>query len=100
MTLNTLTPKKRVLGIFAGTVLLLMVPLVAMQFTSEVQWNGFDFLAAGLLLMGAGLACELVIRLFTTWKTRILFIGLVMLVLMLVWIELAVGIFGTPWAGN
>lgn len=100
MTLNTLTPKKRVLGIFAGTALLLMVPLVAMQFTSEVQWNGFDFLAAGLLLLGAGLACELVIRLFTTWKTRILFIGLVMLVLMLVWIELAVGIFGTPWAGN
>lgn len=98
--MNTQTPKQRLLGIFAGTALLLLVPLVAMQFTSAVQWNGFDFLVAGLLLLGAGLACELVIRLFSTWKTRMLFIGLVLLVLMLVWIELAVGIFGTPWAGN
>ncbi|MFN4197586.1 MAG: hypothetical protein ACK4FS_01015 [Flavobacterium sp.] len=100
MTLDTLTPKQRVLGIIAGTALLLLVPLVVMQFTSEVQWNGFDFLVAGLLLLGAGFACELVIRLFSTWKTRMLFIGLVLFVLMLVWIELAVGIFGTPWAGN
>jgi hypothetical protein len=100
MTLRTLTPKQRVLGIFVGTALMLFVPLIAMQFTSEVQWNGFDFLVAGLLLLGAGLACELVICLFSTWKTRMLFIGMVLLVLMLVWMELAVGIFGTPWAGN
>lgn len=100
MTLNTLTPKQRVLGIFAGIAMILLVPLVVMQFTSEVQWSGFDFLVAGLLLLGAGLACELVIRLFSTWKARVLFIGSVLMLLMLVWMELAVGIFGTPWAGN
>jgi hypothetical protein len=37
------------------TALILLVPLVAMQFTEEVNWGVADFVAAGALLWGAGL---------------------------------------------
>jgi hypothetical protein len=42
--------------------LILMLPLVAMQFTNEVNWDLFDFVVMGALLFGVGLAYELVAR--------------------------------------
>ena len=44
------------------TVLVLLVPLVAMQFTDEVDWSLFDFVLAGVLLGGSGLLLELAAR--------------------------------------
>ena len=41
---------------------LLLAPLIAMQFTREVAWTGFDFVAAGALLIGGGLAYEIMVR--------------------------------------
>ena len=46
----------------AAVALILMVPLVAMQFTNEVVWDETDFIVAGVLLFGTGLAYELVAR--------------------------------------
>jgi hypothetical protein len=43
------------------TVVLLLIPLIAMQFTNEVNWTLFDFVVAGFIL-GTGFICELVIR--------------------------------------
>jgi hypothetical protein len=40
------------------TALILLVPLVAMQFTDEVDWGVADFVAAGVLLGGAGLLLQ------------------------------------------
>jgi hypothetical protein len=37
------------------TAFILLLPLVAMQFTDEVDWGVFDFVAAGVLLGGGGL---------------------------------------------
>jgi hypothetical protein len=42
--------------------LLLVQPAVAMQFTSQVNWSGGDFLLMGALLGGAGLGIELAVR--------------------------------------
>jgi uncharacterized protein YybS (DUF2232 family) len=91
---------KRLLLILAIVVLLLLVPLVAMQFTDEVNWNLFDFLVMGVLLLATGLACELIFRRFKTFKSRVLICGTVLLVFFLLWAELAVGIFGSPFAGS
>jgi hypothetical protein len=33
-----------------------------MQFTNEVSWTLADFVVAGVLLLGTGLMCELVMR--------------------------------------
>ena len=49
------TAKRPVVLIALATVLILLVPLVAMQFTDEVDWGVFDFVLAGVLLGGGGL---------------------------------------------
>lgn len=90
----------RLAVIIAGITALLMVPLIAMQFTTEVNWTWFDFVVAGILLYGTGLLCELVLRKVRDTGRRFLIIGIVMVVLFLVWAELAVGVFGTPLAGS
>jgi hypothetical protein len=35
---------------------LMLLPLLAMQFTDEVNWNAADFVALGALLAGVGIA--------------------------------------------
>lgn len=42
--------------------LLLLLPLVAMQLTDEVTWDGEDFIFAGVLIGGTGLIFELAVR--------------------------------------
>ncbi|MFK3739826.1 hypothetical protein [Massilia sp. TN1-12] len=81
-----------VVRIVLGTALLLLVPLVAMRFTREVDWGPGDFLAAGALLAGAGIAWVGVSRRVRAPGRRVLMKTGVALVLLLVWAELAVGI--------
>jgi hypothetical protein len=45
-----------------ATAFILLLPLVAMQFTDEVDWGVFDFVSAGILLAGTGLLLELAAR--------------------------------------
>ena len=86
---------KRLSIIVLTVALLLLIPLLAMQFTNEVNWDVFDFIAAGVLLLGTGLLCELVIRKVKKRRHRIVFCLTILLALLLFWAELAVGIFGT-----
>src|SRR5690606_13007562 len=51
---------KPIIRLALATALILLLPLLAMQFTDEVDWNLFDFAVAGTLLLGTGLAYELV----------------------------------------
>lgn len=95
-----LTQNKRLTLIMLTVALVLLVPFIAMQFTSEVNWSPFDFVAMGVLLLGTGLLCELTLRKVKTTKNRILLCGIILLALFLVWAELAVGVFGTPFAGS
>jgi len=96
----TIMQNKRLMAILLGVALLLLVPLIAMQFTNEVNWTTGDFIVASILLMGTGLTCELVLRKVKRLKHRLLICGAILLALFLVWAELAVGIFGTPFAGS
>ena len=80
--------------------MVLLLPLVAMQFTSEVQWSALDFVVAGILLFGTGLLIEIVLRKTKKGVLRVLAVLGVLLLLLLTWLELAVGIFGSPWAGT
>ena len=84
----------------AGITGILLLPLLAMQFTHEVDWTLFDFLVAGALLLGACLAFELLARRVTTRTHRVIGGIAIAAILLLVWAELAVGVFGTPWAGS
>ncbi|MDP1579145.1 MAG: hypothetical protein Q8M02_02630 [Candidatus Didemnitutus sp.] len=72
----------------------LLVPLVAMQFTHEVNWTPRDFLAAWILLAGAGLAFRFAIRHALNLSFKIGAALAVVTALALMWANLAVGLIG------
>lgn len=91
---------KRLAGIVVGVALLLSIPLIAMLFTNEVDWTLGDFVTMGILLLGTGLTCEFIIRTVKNKDYQIGIIAVVLVALFLIWAELAVGIFGSPFAGS
>lgn len=99
-TKPTLMKNKRLLIILSVAGILLLVPLVAMQLTDTFNWSMFDFMIAGALLFGVGLMCDLVLRVVTNRKHRVVACTLLLLLFLLVWAELAVGVLGTSIAGS
>ncbi len=92
--------KKSIIRVSLFTGLILMIPLVSMQFTSEVDWKLNDFIIMGVLLTTVGLIFEFVVNKIRDTRSKII-AGLILLaVFLLIWGELAVGIFGTPFAGS
>lgn len=83
------------LWIAAATGLILSIPLLAMQFTSEVNWDSTDFIIMGTLLFGMGSLFVVVARLTKRKYRAFIAIGFILAVLY-IWAELAVGIF-TNW---
>lgn len=80
---------------WAVAALVLLLPLVAMRFSDEVDWDGTDFALAGALIGGAGLAFELAAR-ATAGRAYRAAVGLALAAaFLLVWLNLAVGIIGT-----
>jgi hypothetical protein len=84
---------KRLFGIGLTVVLLLLIPLIAMQFTNEVKWTLLDFFVAAVLLLGVGLLCELVLRKVNKIGLRIALCVALLIAFLFIWLELAVGIF-------
>ena len=95
-----ITQNKRLLIILFSVPLLLLIPFVAMQFTSQVDWSTLDFLVMGTLLIGTGLIGEVVWRKVKKMEHRTILLVVLIITLLLIWAELAVGIFGTPFAGS
>ena len=73
---------------------LLATPLVAMQFTRDVEWQAGDFLFAAIMLGGVGLAVELAVRISSNSSYRIAAGTGLAAGLMLVWVNVAVGYIG------
>jgi len=78
-------------AVITGT--LLLVPLIAMQFTGEVAWGPGDFLVAGVLVFGAGRGMVVGVRQAKTAAARVAVVTCIAAVLLVVWAELAVGLF-------
>lgn len=76
-----------------GTGLLLLIPLVAMLLTREVNWGPMDFVVAGALLFGTGCAWLFIVSRTTNVKYRLAGGAALLLVLSTIWAHLAVGIF-------
>ena len=84
---------KRLLVMALVTAAILMIPLVAMQFTTEVNWTGIDFAAAGILLALTGLVLSFALRKLRSAQSRLVAAGLIGLGFLYCWAEMAVGIF-------
>jgi hypothetical protein len=76
-------------------VFLLLLPLIAMQITDEVNWDGTDFAVAGVLIVGTGLIYELAAKLMTNTAYRAAVGVALAAVFILIWLNLAVGITAT-----
>lgn len=100
MNQTLIKKNKRLIAILFAAATVLAIPLIATQFTQEVNWNLSDFLIMGILLFGTALVCEFILRKVQSTKARILMCAAALLILFLIWAELAVGIFGTPFAGS
>lgn len=79
---------------------LLLIPLIAMQFTNEVNWDISDFMVAAVLLLVAVFTYELISKKVKTPKYRTILSMVLLIIFLLIWAELAVGVFGTPFAGS
>lgn len=95
-----ITQNKRLAGILLTAAVLLLIPFIVMQFTDEVNWGVFDFVIMGVLLLGTGLLIEFVLRKVKGSSQRITIVLVLLILFLLIWAELAVGIFGTPFAGD
>jgi hypothetical protein len=99
MTTNiNLQPKTRynvwrIIG-WSGAVALILTPLVAMQFTNEVNWDETDFLFAAIIFGIVGGLIELAMRVSSSWYYRLGAMFAVLAGFMVVWSNLAVGMIG------
>ena len=89
------TTYKAAIRIALATGFLLLLPLLAMQFTNEVVWDVADFIVAGVLLFGTGLTYKLA----AIKVGNIVYRSAVGLALtaafILIWVNGAVGIIGS-----
>lgn len=91
---------RRLIKILLAAPLILLIPLIAMQFSSEVDWSLSDFFVMGALLVVVGLLLEIVLRKVPKRNNRIALIAIIFLLFFLIWAELAVGLFNSPFAGS
>ena len=87
---------KNISYVALATVLILLIPLIAMQFTSEVNWTLFDFVFAGTLIFGTGCLFELARRRAAGNGAYKIAAALALAAaFFLIWINGAVGIIGS-----
>ena len=79
---------------------LLLIPLVGSQFTTEIQWDMYDYLAAVLLLSAGAWSIEGILQSQKSKHLKKIGVVVILLLLLILWAEMAVGLFGSPLAGH
>ena len=79
---------------------LLIIPLLGILLTNVVEWGVFDFLLMGSLLLVLGIAINLTLLNIKYFNKRIAIKFFIILNFIFIWVELAVGVFNTPFAGT
>ena len=86
---------KYLLGVAIVTAAILMIPLIAMQFSTEVAWTGSDFIVAGVLLFGTGFMYGFVTRKKENQTYKFASGIAIFASLLLIWVNGAVGLIGS-----
>lgn len=92
---TAISPFGSVVRVALVTAAFLLVPLLAMQFTPEVNWSPMDFAVAGALLFSAGIAWTLLSAGLAGMAYRLAAVIAVATALVLAWGNLAVGLIGS-----
>lgn len=96
---NNMKQKRYLFSLIAGGGLL-SIPAIAMLFTPEVNWDRSDFVLMGTILFVLIPVIELSLRKIKSISALLAAISFALLLFLLLWAELAVGIFGSPFAGQ
>ena len=86
---------KNIVRIALGTLFLLLLPLLAMQFTDTVAWGVGDFVLAGALLFGTGLLYEVIAKRARASTYRLAVVLALAAAFILIWGNLALGLIGS-----
>jgi hypothetical protein len=82
-------------------VLFLFIPLIEqLDGNAAFNWSVFDFVLAFILLSSFGLILEFTIRKLPNKKSKFIVILIILFLFVLIWAELAVGIFNSPISGD
>jgi bacteriorhodopsin len=84
--------QRSIIRILIGVGVILLVPAIAMQFTDEVRWTPFDFLAAAALLISSGLVFVYLSARTNDIRHKAAIGVVVATVLFVIWLQLAAGI--------
>lgn len=95
-----MAPALRSTLLYSIPLIIMSFPLIAMQLTNEVNWTISDFLVMGILLFSTVFTIDFVLKKVKTMKSRLILIFAIVILLVLVWAELAVGIVGSPLTGS
>ena len=79
---------------------LLLIPILGNVFFDEFDWSLFDFILMGIILISLGFLINLIIDKLKKRSYKIILIIITLFFFILLYVELAVGIIGTPFAGN
>jgi len=79
---------------------MLLIPFVAMQYSNEVKWSLNDFIIMGVILLSFGIIINKIIYHFVAFNKRVILISTLIILFFLLWAELAVGLFNSPFAGS
>lgn len=79
--------------------LILLIPLIGVIFF-ELDWSGFDFMIMALLILFFSLVINLALCYISSSKFKYVIVLILVLLFLLAWSELAVGVFGTAFAGS
>jgi hypothetical protein len=90
-----MTLTKSLTRVALATAFLLLIPLVAMQFTQEVVWTLSDFVFAAVILFGTGLTYVLIARKWNNTVYRMAVGVAVVAGFLIVWVNAAVGLVGS-----
>ena len=71
-----------------------------MQYSNEVKWSLNDFIIMGVILLSFGIIINKIIYHVGAFKKRVILISTLIILFFLLWAELAVGLFDSPFAGN
>ena len=95
-----MAPALRSTLLYSIPLIILSFPLITLQLANEVNWTISYFLVMGILLFSTVFTIDFVLKKVKTLKSRLIVIFAIVILLVLVWAELAVGIVGSPLAGS
>jgi hypothetical protein len=80
---------------WGGAASLLLIPAIAMRFTTEVNWDAADFIFAAVLIAGGGVGIESLVARSTNPAYRAASVLALLAVFLTIWVNAAVGMIGS-----